>query len=72
MTTPRGGHEPAAGGVLVVRAWSEPGATPALRARITSRVDATQAEQEQGVTVCSDPEQVLAAVRAWLAAVTLV
>lgn len=53
-------------GVLVIRAWIEPGGENALRARIISTLDIT--EQGEGSTVASSPEAITAAVADWLRA----
>ena len=61
--------QPVAGertGVLVVRAWFEPGAGGGLRARITETLDVT--EPDEAVTVSSSAEGVVAAVSIWIEA----
>ena len=55
------------GGFLLIRAWTERGGSPPLRARVTSTVDVSR--DEEHVRVLTDPEEVLTAVRAWLTAV---
>ena len=51
-------------GVLVVRAWFEPGAGGGLRARITGTVDV--AARDEVVTVSSSTEGVASAVAEWI------
>lgn len=51
-------------GTLVIRAWREPTADHGLRVRVL----ASRGSGEPTSTVHSDPEDVLAAVRAWLQA----
>jgi hypothetical protein len=51
-------------GILVVRAWIEPGAGGGLRARITATSDV--AAPVEVVTVCSSVEGVVATVTQWI------
>jgi hypothetical protein len=50
--------------VLMVRAWVESGSVPRLRARITQSRDLRRTEQISIATTA--PDEILAAVRAWL------
>ena len=50
-------------GVLVIRVWREPGAEHPFRARITHGAE----EPPATGAATSDPDEVLAAVREWLA-----
>ena len=60
-------HGNGVGGVLVVRAWLEPEAEPALRCRVTSRVDVLAGNER--VLALTDERAVLAEVTRWLAQV---
>jgi hypothetical protein len=51
-------------GILVVRAWIEPGVGGGLRARITATLDV--AERDEVVTVASSVDGVVAAVADWV------
>jgi hypothetical protein len=53
--------------VLIVRAWVEGGPVPQLTARITQSRDLRRTEQISFAT--TKPDEVMAAVRAWLDAV---
>jgi hypothetical protein len=53
--------------VLIVRAWVEGAAVPRLTARITQSRDLRRTEQISFAT--DKPDEILAAVRAWLDAV---
>jgi hypothetical protein len=53
--------------VLIVRAWVEGGPVPRLTARITQSRDLRRTEQVSFATTV--PDEILAAVRAWLDAV---
>lgn len=55
---------PAGQGTMVIRTWSEEGHEQPFRARLTF---SDAGDEGQSVIVTADPEQVLAAVRAWLA-----
>jgi hypothetical protein len=59
------GPDPASGAVLVVRLWAEPSAPEGFLARVTGSV-ALDADVEQ-LAVAASEDEVLAAVRAWLA-----
>ncbi len=52
-------------GLMLIRAWTEPGGRPALRVRITSTLGLDAAE---AVTTATTVGQVVAAVRGWLEA----
>jgi hypothetical protein len=54
-----------ANAVLVIRAWTEDGP---LRARITATTDASR--HHERIIAAATPDQVLAAVQAWLDRVT--
>jgi len=60
-------HGGGVGGVLVVRAWLEPGAELSLRCRVTSRVNVLEGAER--VLALSDHRAVLAEVAEWLAGV---
>ena len=56
-------------GVLVIRAWIEPGVGEhALRARITRTLDV--AEQEAAESAAASEEEILAVVQEWLSSFT--
>jgi len=50
---------------LLIRAWTEADGTPRLWARVTSRSDA--ASDDERLRLLTDPDEVVAEVRAWLA-----
>lgn len=53
-------------GVLVLRAWLEPGAEPRLRVRITRSLDVRR--QEPTIAAAATAEEAADIVRAWLIA----
>ena len=53
-------------GVLVLRAWVQPGGGADLRIRITGTRDVTQAKGADVAATASTPEQVCQVVHAWL------
>ncbi len=50
-------------GAMVIRVWSEPDQEPGFRARLTF---GGPEESEPAVSVVTNPEEVLQAVRSWL------
>jgi hypothetical protein len=56
-------------GVLIVRAWIEPNAGRAFRARITRTLDV--ASREESVTAAATPEDVTRVLNEWLEAFLL-
>ena len=53
-------------GVLVIRIWLEGSGRGSLRARVTRTLDVTRAEQSSESEAAATPEQIVAAVRAWI------
>lgn len=67
MEASGGPGAPEAGGVLVMRAWVEPGAEPRLRVRVVSRVNVLDTSER--VRAFTDEAGPLAEVVRWLALV---